>query len=130
MADGTVRYAVEIESLTDFLAFVDRELTATLEPGSSGIRVQLPAGQRWGGTVQGRVVRAARVAYLGAHGNATDNLASYAEAGATMLEVIKRLMDTYRTSEELAKVRTEDVLRLFDAVSRERSFVRSVPQVA
>lgn len=129
MGDGRTRYAVEIESLGDFLTFVDRELATQLEPGAAGVRDDLPQGQRWGSSLHGRVILAARRSYLEANHRADANLASYVSAGATMLDVIKRLMDTYRTSEEMAALTTEDVLRLFDDVARERAAaVRSVPR--
>ncbi len=121
VAVGGHRYAVEIESLADFLTFVDREVTTALQPGTYGIGMELSHGNHWGGTVHGGLMRAVRVAYLDAQYDADANLASYLRARVAMRIVVQRLMDMYRTTEEMASLTTEQVLELFRAVAAERA---------
>lgn len=129
MAGGEHRYAVEIESLADFLTFVDREVATALQPGTYGIGMELSHGNHWGGTVHGGLMRAVRVSYLDAQYDADANLASYLRAGEAMSVVIQRLMGTYRTAEELASLTTEQVLDMFRTVVAERAeSMRTVPR--
>jgi hypothetical protein len=121
MTKGHTRYAVEIESLADFHAFVDREISTALEPRSSSVRADLLEGRHWGGALRTGMVRAARLNYGQAHSRADANLGAYLRAGATMLEVIKVLMENYRTTEDLARLSVEDVLRLFDEVAERQA---------
>jgi hypothetical protein len=116
---GGVRYGVESDGLADFLAFLDRELSTSVKPAAREIIVDQSHGMEWGKSLHGRLVADARARYAGAHAEAVFNLTRYHWAGVLMTEVIQRLMQTYRTSEELAQLSTDDVLALFTQVNRD-----------
>ena len=65
------------------------------------------------------MVADARSRYAGTHAEAVWNLARYRWAGMLMTEVISRLMQTYRTSDEMAHLSTDDVLTLFTQAHRD-----------
>jgi hypothetical protein len=103
---------VRVSSLGDFVAFVSRELEGSLEPATRGIRDDQHSGQHWGATVVSRLVNGIRVRYLDAHAEAVHNMGRYLTAGAVMMTVIDQLMRTYRTSEEMATLTSEQVLAM------------------
>ena len=112
VAETPSRIDVRVESLGDFAAFVSRELESSLEPATRGIRDVQPAGQHWGATVVSRLVNGTLVRYLAAHAEAVRNMGRYLTAGAVMTNVIDQLMRTYRTSEEMAALTSEQVLAM------------------
>jgi hypothetical protein len=118
--DPVTRYSVEIDSLTDFAAFLDREMRLNVDPATSEVRADAPHGMNWGATLNSALVENARFSYLEAHEISVRNLARYIGAGSLMTEVIERLMQMYRTTEEMARLTTEDVLGVFATVRAER----------
>jgi hypothetical protein len=105
-------YAVEVGSLADFVAFVDRELDTSLQPAAHHVRADEGHGRNWGATLVSRQVNATRARYLDAHAEAVRNMSRYLTAGAVMMRVIDDLMRTYRTGEQLASLTPEQVLRM------------------
>ena len=128
MADGKFkqsqeyRYAVRVDSLSDFALFLERELGVAVDPGVRHIHDDSPHGLNWGDRVRSALVDRTRTGYTASQRGAITNLANYLRAGAVMLEVIERLITTYRTSEEMAALSTEDVLRFFIEVRREADY--------
>ncbi len=104
-----VQYQVTIDSLADFVNFIEREVNYNLDPGLSRIQSDYSHGLLWGLTVPGQVVRASREGYSQAQQLAVDNMIRYVLTGAAMRETIERLMETYKTAEEMATVSTEQV---------------------
>jgi hypothetical protein len=107
---------VEIGGLGDFATFLDRELRANLDPTVDTIRTDSPHGLNWGVTLASALVGKVRSHYVDSQEEALRNLAAYLWAGRTMRELIDRLVDTYRSSEEMAQLTTEDVLALFTRI--------------
>jgi hypothetical protein len=112
VAEAASRIEVRVDSLGDFVAFVSRELESTLEPATQGIRDDQPSGHHWGATVVSRLVNGTRLRYLDAHAEAVRNMGRYLAAGAVMMNVIDQLMRTYRTSEYMASLTSEQVLAM------------------
>jgi len=123
---GGPRIEVRVGSLADFAAFVGRELAGALEPAAHRVRDDQPHGRHWGATVVSRVVDATRVRYLDAHAEAVRNMGRYLTAGAVMMDVIDELMRTYRTSEEMASVTSEQVLAMLRDAPRPHAVGRSL----
>ena len=120
------RIEVQIGSLADFAAFVGRELGASLESAAQRAVDDQAHGRHWGSTVVSRLVDATRVRYLDAHTEAVRNMGRYLAAGAVMIDVIDELMRTYRTSEELAGVTSEQVLAMLRDAPRGHGVRRSL----
>ena len=112
VSEAAAPIEVRVGSLGDFVAFVSREMESSLEPATRGIRDDQPSGQHWGATVVSRLVNGTRVRYLDAHAEAVRNMGRYLTAGAVMMNVIDQLMRTYRTSEEMASLTSEQVLAM------------------
>jgi hypothetical protein len=120
-----VRYTVEIDSLADFGTFIQKEMDRNLHPAVGHIVTDSPHGLTWGDWLHSPAVSRSRGHYGDAHRQAVQNLRLYLEAGAVMIAVIDRLMQTYRNSEEMARLSTQDVLSTFTAVRDERTADRA-----
>lgn len=116
---GGITYAVDSMGLAEFLAFLDRELSTTVGPVARAIVNDQSHGLDWGTTLDGRLVEDARTRYAETQAEAAVNVARYHWAAMLMTEVIQRLMQNYRTSEEMAHLRTDDVLALFTQAHRD-----------
>jgi hypothetical protein len=112
---------VEIGGLADFAAFLDQELRANFSPTVDAIRTDSSHGLNWGTRLRSGLIDAARTTYVRSQEEALANLSGYLGAGAAMRDLIQRLMETYRTSDEMAGLTTQDVLDLFAQVRVERS---------
>lgn len=118
VAEAASPIEVQVGSLGDFVAFVSRELETGLQPAARGIRDDQACGQHWGATVVSRLVDATRVRYLDAQAEAVRNMDRYVTAGAVMMNVIDQLMRTYRTSEDMATLTSEQVLAMLREAPR------------
>lgn len=117
---GIPTYSVEIRSLADFIAFIERELDGTLDPAVDRARGDYPRGLEWGTRMTGQKIPYSRFNYVKSQRLAVENLAQYLLTGVAMLEVIDRLTQVYRTAEELAAVTTEDIQGFLTAVYNEK----------
>jgi hypothetical protein len=113
-------YSVEIGSLADFIAFIERELNGTLDPAIDRARGDYPRGLEWGTRITGQKIPYARFNYVKSQRLAVENLAQYLLTGVAMLEVIDRLTQVYRTTEELATLTTEDIQGFLSTVYNDK----------
>jgi hypothetical protein len=117
---GLPTFSVEIGSLADFIAFIERELNGTLDPAVDRARGDYQHGLEWGTRITGRKVPYSRYNYVKSQRLAVDNMAQYLLTGVAMLEVIERLTQVYRTTEELAALTTEDIQGFLTTVYNEK----------
>jgi hypothetical protein len=102
-------FQVEINSLADFLTFIERDLGANLDTGISRIKAEAESGANLAAGFVGERLFYSRLNYLYAQNFSIDNLVRYLFTGAAMLEVIECLMKMYKTTEEMAALTTEEV---------------------
>jgi hypothetical protein len=117
---GGPTYSVEIGSLAEFISFIEGELSGTLEPSVGQARSDYPHGLEWGTHISGQQIPYTRFNYVKSQRLAVENLAQYLLTGLSMIEVIDRLTQVYRTTEELAAVTTEDIQGFLTAVFMEK----------
>jgi hypothetical protein len=111
---GTI-YAVDITGLSDFAAFVQQEFDGTFASGRQRVEHDSANGLRWGGTVPGDLIEASRTACWSSQRQMMHNLAEYLSTSTAIVDVIHQLMDTYRTANDLAAVKPEQMLATLSA---------------
>jgi len=121
-----VRYAVEIDGLSDFAGFIDREVDQNIDPAVKNIDFDHRDGLHWGvrlGSGLDRrasdVVSAARTSHNQVRYRSTRNMEQYIRAAQVMVETIHQLMDTYRTAEELSTLTPGTVKFMINTVYHE-----------
>lgn len=113
-------YVVGFDTLTDFIAFMDRELNGPLDRGIDRIQTDSPSGQDLVAGLMGHKIGRTRYNYLHGQQFALDNLARYMLTGLAMLEVIDHLLHLYRKAEDLAAVSTDDLKGFLSGVYRDK----------
>jgi hypothetical protein len=117
---GGPTYSVEIGSLSDFISYIEGELSGTLEPTVDQARSDYPHGLEWGTRIAGQQIPYSRFNYVKSQRLAVENLGQYLLTGVAMIEVIDRLTQVYRTTEELAALTTEEVQGFLSAAFMEK----------
>ncbi len=124
-----VQYAVDIQNLSDFAGFVDREVDANLDPGVGGIKADHPHGRRWGSAFASNLIGQARSGHSDALWRSGRNMVYFILTARAMTETIGRLMEIYRTSEEAAQVTPAVVANMMaSAYTRNLDSLRPPPQ--
>jgi len=113
-------FQVEINSLADFLAFIEHDLGSNLNTGVDRIKSQASDSAGLGAGLPGEMIQCSRTAYLRALGNSVDNLVRYMFTAAAMLEVTEQLMKMYKTTEEMAALTVEQVNGFLTAVYEQK----------
>jgi hypothetical protein len=114
------QYTVDIGTMNDFVAFVERELGLNYRPAVDGIRGDYTHGLNWGQGVHGELVRHGRAHYVNGQWQATQNLLGYLVTGLAMLDTIKRLTELYQTNEAMASLEWSQVeAQMSDALQRQ-----------
>jgi hypothetical protein len=113
-------FKVEINSLADFLSFIEHDLGANLDTGLSRIKAEAETGAGLGAGLAGPMIAYSRLNYLRAQDYPIENLVRYLFTGAAMLEVIEYLMKMYKTTEEMAALTTEEVRGYLTAVYEQK----------
>jgi hypothetical protein len=102
-------FQVEIDSLADFLTFIERDLGANLDTGIARIKAEAASGANLGAGLTGERFYLSRLSHLHAQNFSIENLVRYLFTGAAMLEVIEHLMKMYQTTEEMAALTMDEV---------------------
>ena len=114
------QYTVDIGTMNDFVAFVERELGLNYRPAVDGIRGDYTHGLNWGQGVHGDLVRYGRSHYVNGQWQATQNLLGYLVTGLAMLDTIKRLTELYETNEAMAQLEWSQIeAQMSDALQRQ-----------
>jgi hypothetical protein len=111
---GTI-YAVDITGLSDFAAFVQQEFDGTFAPGRHRVEQDSANGVLWGATMPGDLIKASRMACWSSQGQMMHNLAHYLSTSTAIVDAVHQLMDTYRTADDLAAVKPEQMLATLSA---------------
>jgi hypothetical protein len=113
-------FKVEINSLADFLSFIEHDLGTNLDTGLNRIKVEAESGARLASGLMGPMIAYSRLNYLRAQDYPIENLVRYLFTGAAMLEVIEYLMKMYKTTEEMAALTTEEVQGFLSAIYEQK----------
>lgn len=113
-------FKVEINSLADFLAFIEHDLGANLDTGLNRIKAEAESGAGLASGLVGPMIAYSRLNYLRAQDYPIENLVRYLFTGAAMLEVIEYLMKMYKTTEEMAALTTEEVRGFLSAAYEQK----------
>jgi hypothetical protein len=111
---GTI-YAVDITGLSDFAAFVQQECDSTFAPGRQRVEQDSANGVQWGATMPGDLIEASRMACWSSQGQMMHNLAHYVGTSTAIVDAIHQLMNTYRTADDLAAVKPEQMIATLTA---------------
>jgi len=114
------QYAVDVGTMNEFVAFVERELGLNYRPAVDGIRSDYTHGLNWGQNVHGDLVRYGREHYVKGQWQAAQNLLGYLVTGLAMLDTIKRLTELYQSNEAMANLEWSQVeAQMTDALQRQ-----------
>ena len=113
-------FAVEINSLADFLSFIEHDLGANLNTGLDRIQSEANRSAGLGAGLAGERFFYSWRSYLQAQRFPIENLVRYLFTGTAMLEVIEHLMKMYKTTEEMAALSMEDVRGFLSAVYEQK----------
>ena len=108
-APGTV-YAVDISSLSDFAGFVRQEFDGQFAPSKQRVELDNRSALLWGSGVPGDLIWGSRTSCAVSHGCMLHNLGSYLRTGTAVVDAIDKLVDTYRTADDLATIDAESML--------------------
>ncbi|MBX6752295.1 MAG: hypothetical protein IRY85_21980 [Micromonosporaceae bacterium] len=113
-------FKVEINSLADFLSFIEHDLGTSLDTGLNRIKAEAESGAGLAAGLVGPMIAYSRLNYLRAQDYPIENLVRYLFTGAAMLEVIEYLMKMYKTTEEMAVLTTEEVRGFLSAAYQQK----------
>ena len=105
----TTSIQVDIDGLSDFRAFLSSELHANLQPGSDDVYHDHVMGVRFGHRNPGYHVGEATSSYHRALDNSTNNLYEYVKTARTLTQLIRIVVDTYRTADLTAAGSSNDL---------------------
>ena len=113
-------FAVEITSLGDFLAFIERELGVPLDAGVDRVMLDAGRSQAFAAGLAGPMISTSRHNHVHSQRFPVENLVRYLFTGVAMLEVIEQLMERYKNTEELATLTTADVQGFLSAAYQQK----------
>ena len=109
---------VDVDGLTDFRAFLIRELDTNLKPAADSICSDHGMGAHFGVGNAGTQVQAARKRYAEALEASTKNLATYVSTAEIMIEAIQKVATMYANVDLSAATTYSGVGKdLFDALA-------------
>ena len=99
--DGSSATSIEVnvDDLTDFQAFLSRELNLNLEPGSDEVMYDHTMGVRFGNRSPGQNTVEAVKTYFKVLTVSTMNLQEYVRTARTLVEVVGAVTASYRASD-------------------------------
>jgi hypothetical protein len=113
-------FQVEINSLGDFLSFVEQELGVTLDAGIRRAMIDHAESQGLAASLAGPMISASRRNHLLAQQFPIENMIRYMFTGVAMLEVIEYLMKMYKTTDEMAALTAKEVQGFLSAVYEQK----------
>ena len=113
-------FSVEIESLADFIAFMEQDVDPGLDRGLAQAQADATTAQQLCAGLTGPMIGGAKANYEYAQRYPIDNMVRYLFTGSAMLETIDRLTQLYRTAEEMADVTTDQVQGILSSVYAEK----------
>lgn len=108
-------YSVKIESLADFVAFLERDVDPSLDRGLAQAQTDAATGQQLCSGLIGPMLGSSKVNYEYAQRYPIENLVRYLFTGAAMLDTIDHLTQLYRGAEELASLTPAQVQGMLSA---------------
>lgn len=108
-------FSVKIESLSDFIAFMEQDVDPGLDRGLTQAKVDATTGQQLCAGLTGPMIGSSKANYDYAQRYPIDNMVRYLFTGEAMLETIDRLTQIYRSAEEMAGVTTDQVQGILSA---------------
>jgi hypothetical protein len=100
---------VDVDGLTDFRAFLIRELDTNLKPAADSICSDHGMGAHFGVGNAGTQVQAARKRYAEALEASTKNLATYVSTAEIMIEAIQKVATNYADADLSVAVQSDKV---------------------
>jgi hypothetical protein len=108
-------FSVRIESLADFVAFMERDVDPTLDRGLAQAQNDAATGQQLCAGLTGPMLGSSKANYEYAQRYPIENLIRYVFTGAAMLDTIDQLTRIYRGAEEMASLTPAQVQGMLSA---------------